>query len=129
MHGFTPLETAVLSAIADDYGDYGKRLSDLVATAVVIGRNNTGHGFYTFIQADRALPPVHAATFLMDGPVVHMQDMGEGNIMGFILELKDGYPDCLEGFQYGDSQGDTVDLKTYDLFALRFTRLEPLPQS
>ena len=39
-------------------------------------------------------------------------------IMGFVLWGTDGRPDCLEGFQNGDAEGRTVDLRGHDLHAL-----------
>lgn len=57
-----------------------------------------------------------------------MLAMGDGMIMGFILWCENGYPQSLEGFQYGDAKGDTVDLKTYDLATLMFSHIEPLPK-
>jgi hypothetical protein len=43
-------------------------------------------------------------------------------IMGFILWIEDGFPDCLEGYQYGTSSGHEIDLKTFDLKDLAFLR-------
>jgi hypothetical protein len=42
--------------------------------------------------------------------------------MGFILWLEAGYPDCLEGFQYGTPSGDDIDLKHHDLSDLAWLR-------
>jgi len=125
MTGFTSLEIAVLAAI----GSSQNVLHALLDTANVTERENTGHGFYTSFSVDRRLPPVQMPHRQIDGPIAHMNNMGDGMIMGFILWLDDGYPDCLEGFQYSDNQGNTVDLETRDLTTLNFTRLEPLPPS
>ncbi|MGN6208640.1 hypothetical protein [Asticcacaulis sp.] len=121
MIGFTSLEIAVLAAICDGQVP---SLSALLDSAEVTERENTGHGFYTSFSVDHEQPPVPISNRLLDGLIAHMSDMGEGMIMGFILWLEDGYPDCLEGFQYSDNQGNTVDLKTYDLTVLAFTHVE-----
>ena len=121
MTGFTSLEIAVLAAISSSQNP----LSALLDTADVTERKNTGHGFYTSFSVDRRLPPSQTPHRLINGPIAHMNNMGDGMIMGFILWFEDGYPDCLEGFQYSDTQGNTVDLKSYDLICLSFTRLEP----
>jgi hypothetical protein len=121
MTGFTSLEIAVLTAITSGHAALGT----LLDTANVTERENTGHGFYTSFSVDRRLPPVQTPHRLINGPVAHMNNMGDGMIMGFILWLENGYPDCLEGFQYSDNQGNTVDLETRDLTTLSFTRLEP----
>ncbi|MCR6658573.1 MAG: hypothetical protein NVV72_04225 [Asticcacaulis sp.] len=126
MTAFTSLEIAVLAAICNSQVPSLRALLD---TAQMTERENTGHGFYTSFSIDRRLPPVQTPHRLINGPVAHMNNMGEGMIMGFILWLEDGYPECLEGFQYGDSLGNTIDLKARDLTTLTFTQLEPLPPS
>jgi hypothetical protein len=124
---FTPLEAAVLDATCQDYDEYGVLLRALLASARIASRENTGHGFYTEIEVRRDLPPVHPDCAQMECPIGHMLDMGEGMLMGFLLWLDHGYPTTLEGFQYGDKTGATVDLKRYDLASLRASSLESLP--
>ncbi len=53
-----------------------------------------------------------------------MLDMGEGMLMGFLLWHSDGYPDCLEGYQYCDDFGNEVDLKQRPLELLKFSKLQ-----
>ena len=125
MSAFTALEDAALKAICDRYAGIGDYLSPVLATAKIRERDNTGHGFYTRFDVDRALPlPPESIPPVGSGPIAHMVDMGVGNMMGFILWFANGYPDCLEGFQYGASSGETVDLKSRDLRTLRFTSIE-----
>ena len=123
MPAFTELESAVLKAICDHLEDFGDHLRVVLATAQVAERDNTGHGFYTRFSVDQKPPLPALSGRLLDGPVAHMDDMGEDMQMGFILWFEDGYPDCLEGFQYGDSKGETVDLKLRDLRELTFASL------
>jgi hypothetical protein len=42
--------------------------------------------------------------------------------MGFILWLDGGYPNCLEGFQFGTPSGGDIDLKSTDLHAITWLR-------
>ncbi|MFT4074264.1 MAG: hypothetical protein QM647_01950 [Asticcacaulis sp.] len=125
MTGFTSLEIAVLTAISSGHAALGA----LLDTAQITERENTGHGFYTSFSVDRHISALQMPDRQLNGPNAYMNDMGAGMLMGFILWFEDGYPDCLEGFQYSDSQGNTVDLKTRDLTTLTFMRLEPLPPS
>ena len=126
MIGFTSLEIAVLAAICEGQP---AAMRDFIETAEVTDRENNGHGFYTLFSVDRARPALQMPLRMINGPDAHMNDMGDGMTMGFILWLDHGYPNCLEGFQFGDATGETVDLKQYDLHALTFTRLEPPPAS
>ena len=120
---FTSLERAVLDVICDGQPDGALR--GLLATARVTERDNTGHGFFTYFEVDRGLPSFDHPSRAILGPNAFMEDMGDGNQMGFLVWLENGYPDCLEGFQHGDLRGNTVDLKLRDLRKLRAIEIEP----
>lgn len=122
MKDFTSLEWAVLTAICDSDVDLGPSVLRMLETAEVTKRDNTGHGFYTSFNVARSSQPLTLGQ--LDGPFAHMRDMGPGMTMGFMLWFEAGYPDCLEGYQNCDDSGETVDLKTRDLSALTFERLE-----
>ncbi len=129
MSNFTVLEAAVLKAICHNDAQDGHALRLLLATAKVTKRDNTGLGFYTFfdIQLDPK-PAILDPRYRVAS--AYMEAMGKSMFMGFNLWFEDGYPDCLEGFQYSDDQGNTVDLTSYDLARLNITRLDPpLPPS
>jgi hypothetical protein len=115
---FTSLERAVLAAICDAPEGGGEPLRVLLDTARVHERDNTGHGFYTSFDVDRSRPSVALPLRLLDGPNAEVKVGDEVLLMGFILWLKDGYPDCLEGFQYATKTGGSVDLHAEDLGAL-----------
>jgi hypothetical protein len=122
MSVFTALESAVLEAICEAQPSGGDQLRECLRRAKLTRRENTGHGFYThFSVGSPTWSPDELR--LLDGPIAHMLDMGDGMIMGFILWFEDGAPDCLEGFQYGDALGDTLDLKERDLAKLAFSNL------
>ena len=99
------------------FPDERAALTAQLATAKVRSRENTGAGFYTsFDVARTGLAPLsgermrHGAWAQVDGLE---------NPMGFILWLKDGYADCLEGFTVVDS---TVGI---DLTTLSFEIMLP----
>jgi hypothetical protein len=121
MAEFTNLERAILKAICDGQDS----LDTLITTADVTNRDNTGHGFYTRFDVDRAQPAMLLPKRLLDGPNVQVQVGDEVLLMGFILWFEGGYPDCLEGFQYGTTSGDNIDLKKKDLAELAL--LGPMP--
>lgn len=125
MDDFTTLERAVLEAICAARPQDGAALRRLLATARVLGRDNTGHGFYTSFRVSPDLPPLRTEARGIGGPLAWMESMGDGNAMGFVLWFEDGRPDGLEGFQHGDTGGATVDLRQRDLSGLTVSRLEP----
>lgn len=96
-------------------------LQEVLSTAVVATRENTGHGFYTELRT--AAPRNERWINKINGPCARMLDMGEDAVMGFILWCSEQGPTTLEGFQLGDSSGHTVDLRTRDLGALRFSEI------
>jgi hypothetical protein len=86
-------------------------------TAAVVGRENTGHGFYTWFETDPAQPALAENIGLVDAPSLLV---GVGPVelpMGFILWVEERRPTWLEGFQYGTERAP-IDLKAHDLFSL-----------
>ena len=113
--GLTPLERAVFEFIADTDTEGGAALRAQLAVALLRNRKNTGSGFFTYFDIDRAAPPVGEPKprGMLDGPFAQVHGATHG--MGFILWLKDGYADCLEGYCYANE--DTQD---WDLANLSF---------
>jgi hypothetical protein len=122
MSDFTNLEKAVLDAICEGQPSVADPLRALLATGRLSERDNTGHGFYTSFDVDRALPPIDWPMRLVDGPNAEVAVDGKILLMGFILWLEDGYPSCLEGFQYGTPTGGDIDLKSSGLDAVAWVR-------
>ncbi|WP_143058541.1 hypothetical protein [Sphingomonas sp. OV641] len=116
---FTHLERSILDAICLVERPSIPGLQEILSTATVVSRDNTGHGFYTKFRT----APLQDERWenMIPGPIARMLDMGEDALMGFILWCSEQGSNTLEGFQLGDSAGDTVDLKTRDLGALRFS--------
>ncbi len=122
MREFTELERAVLDAICEGQSEMADGLRKLLATAQLTERDNTGHGFYTSFEVDKSTPPLELPERLLDGPNGEVAVGGETLLMGFILWCDDGYPNCLEGFQYGTRDGGNIDLKTMNLSSVRWLR-------
>ena len=94
----TSLERAVLLAVVDQLNSPEKEnLARQVLNASVIRRENTGAGFYTHFDVG-------------DGPYNHLPDLTDRMVearveglqhgIGFILWVKNGRLDVLEGYSY-----------------------------
>jgi hypothetical protein len=117
--GLTSLERAVLACIADASPEDGAALRAQLAAARHRDCKNTGCGFFTYFDIDRAAPPIgeRKARDMRDGPFGQVEGAAHG--MGFILWLKDGYADCLEGYCYANDHTKGWDLEnlSFDLSA------------
>ena len=98
---FTPLERAVLTAICEMYSSDQAALEAQLSTATLLSRENTGAGFYTRFAVERAASAPLTGARSRAGPETKIDGLRHG--MGFILWLKEGYADCLEGYSYGES--------------------------
>ncbi len=72
-----------------------------LSTATLLSRENTGAGFYTRFAVERASIAALTGERLRAGPETKIDGLRHG--MGFILWLKEGYADCLEGYSYAES--------------------------
>lgn len=97
----TPIERAVLRAICERHLTDRTALEAQLSTAVVLSRKNTGAGFYSYFTVERASSPAISGERLRKGPAARVVGLEHG--MGFILWLKDGYADCLEGYCYDEN--------------------------
>ena len=117
MHDLFDLERAVLDALIAQTADKAPALHQQLSSARVVDRENTGAGFYTRFAI--------TAGERMDGVGSPLGDIGaeiEGLKygMGFLLWLRDGAAEALEGYTYtGDS---TVGL---DFAAVRYSAVGP----
>jgi hypothetical protein len=98
---FTTLEQAVLGAICEMHLVDRAALEAQLSTATVLSRENTGSGFYTRFAVECASGAAIGGERLRHGPVARIDGLEHG--MGFILWLKNGYEDCLEGYSFGES--------------------------
>jgi hypothetical protein len=98
---FTPLEQAVLSAICEEHPNDRAAMEAQLSTATLRSRENTGAGFFTYLDVKRVgISPIGGPR-LRDGPNAKVEGLQHG--MGFILWFKEGYADCLEGYAYAGS--------------------------
>jgi hypothetical protein len=98
---FTPLELAVLEAICRAHPADRTALEAQLSTAAFRSRENTGAGFYTRFGVDQDTSTQIRGVQLKNGPQVKIDGLDHG--MGFILWLKEGYAQCIEGYSYGES--------------------------
>jgi len=103
MEGLSPLEQAVLDAIAFQVPEVADALAGLRERIRVTARENTGAGFYTTLDVPHSLPIKNIASPLGD---VGATIVGLEHGMGFLLWLWDGHIHKLEGFSFGESTFD-----------------------
>lgn len=98
---FTPLEQAVLREICKMHPPDRDALEAQLASAAIRRRENTGAGFYTSFDVDRSTNAPISGERCRRGPAVNVRGLQYG--MGFILWIKGGYADQLEGYSYEES--------------------------
>jgi hypothetical protein len=98
---FTLLEQAALDAICEMHSADRAALAEQLFNAKLRKRENTGAGFYTHFEVDRTSSVAIGGERLRDGPSAKIDGLAHG--MGFILWLKEGYADCLEGYSYEEN--------------------------
>jgi hypothetical protein len=103
---FTTLERVVLDAICIMNSRDRAALQAQLSTATLISRENTGAGFYTRFQVERSSGAAIKGEHSRAGPEIKVAGLEHG--MGFILWLKEGYANCLEGYSYAESTTDIV---------------------
>jgi hypothetical protein len=81
-------------------------LEGQLSTAIVLSRENAGAGFYTRFSIERSSDIAIGGEGLRRGPATRIDGLVHG--MGFILWLKEGYADCLEGYSYEESTTRTA---------------------
>jgi hypothetical protein len=99
--GFTRLEDSVLNAICEMYPADTDALSAQLLTTTVRSRENSGAGFFTTFDVERDSSVAIEGERLRNGPAAKIDGLQHG--MGFILWLKEGYAECLEGYAYAES--------------------------
>jgi len=116
MTAFTELELAALHSIFSETPDLASELERQLAVATVSERENSGGGFFTTIAV-----PVDAAR--VSGPGVlgcetQARVAGLEHGLGFVLFLRDGRLDLLDGHCWGPETTATLDLTalTFEVF-------------
>jgi hypothetical protein len=96
---FSELERAVLSAICEIHSADRAAIEAQLSTATLLGRENTGCGFFTYIETERRAVVAIVGERFRHGPQVKVNGLEHG--LGFVLWLKEGFVSCLEGYSYG----------------------------
>jgi hypothetical protein len=117
MEMLSPLEQAVLDAIALQVPEAADALAGQQGQVRVTARKNTGAGFYTTLDVSRGSPIKGVASPLGD---VGATVTGLQHGMGFLLWLQDGHIHKLEGYSYGEStSGVDFERVTFDALGPR----------
>jgi len=102
MEVLSPLEQAVLDAIALQVPEVADAIAGPQLKVRVTARKNTGAGFYTTLDVSRRSLIEGVASPVGDvGAVIAGLEHG----MGFLLWLRDGHIHELEGYAYEDTSG------------------------
>jgi len=101
MEVLSPLEQAVLDAIALQVPELADAFAIQQGKVRVTARENTGAGFYTTLDVSHSSP-------MIQGVASPLGDVGAAVVglehgMGFLLWLRNGHIHQLEGFSYGES--------------------------
>ena len=101
------LENAVLQAMCEREDSYPVALRSQIKSAEVASRQNTGAGFYTCLKLDQSLALLEQKVF----DNVFAKISGLNNPMTFVLFVRDGKIDTLEGASVEDNTTD-IDFET-----------------
>lgn len=108
MMDFTRLERAVLEAIFDETPKLRAKLGDQLARATVVGREHDSGGFFTTIAVGPGAEAIDEPGQLGKRTHAHVEGLVHG--LGFILFLKDGRLDLLEGYAVAPEDMTGLDL-------------------
>lgn len=111
------LERSVLAWLAEQQDD-AIRWRDLLLSASVKERDNSGAGFYTYLDVDGSDLPPATNSRMLEGPSFDVQVPGDILEMGTMLWLEHGKPDVIEFYACWLRSGADIDTHSYDLFGL-----------
>ena len=117
MKAFIQFENDIMQALLrKSDSKYIEQLKHQYANICVKSREFSGHGFFTHFYEldDKSLPLGEDINFELGGIIeAKMDSLKEG--MGFVLFIRNGMIDMLEGFKYEDGLwwGDVDNYKIY----------------
>lgn len=116
MTAFTELELAALHSIFSETPELAPELERQLAVATVRERENSGAGFFTTISIPDDSVRVGAPRVLGYETQARVPSLEHG--LGFVLLVRDGRLDLLEGFCQGPETTATLDLTalTFETF-------------
>ena len=92
----TPLEAAVITVILDGLPTSGDCFRTQIQASQLISRKYTGYGFFTTVSVSADI----SSCSLLNAQLL-AKALVDGQLCGFILWIKDGRIDCLEGYPLG----------------------------
>lgn len=104
---FSPLERAVLEMMTAGTHPLLCKLRTQLGALCVASREETGVGFFLYLDIDRtAYPPIEPRDFTVSDVKAEIQGLAHG--AGFVLFVRDGYMTDLEGFAYDEPWPTTI---------------------
>lgn len=124
MTDLTEMETAALQAIFAETPAMASALQRQLDRAKVKSRENTGGGFFTDIAVPEDEPRLKCSNVL--GYETHVRVEGLEHGLGFVLFMKDGHLQKLEGFAWGPESTASLDLSnlSFEIFNEPIQRLD-----
>jgi hypothetical protein len=119
MTELTDLERAVLEKLLAGDDERLAELREQLETTLVSKREMTGVGFFTTLSVLSSTHRLNNRSLELGGVIGEIPTLTYG--AGFLLFVRDGFLDVLEGFVYGDEPWP----KTISRFELRYTRPGP----
>jgi hypothetical protein len=123
---FTELEVAALRSIFSETSELAAGLERQLAAATVAERENSGRGFFTTITVPDDPPRVNSPKVLGYETHAHVQGMEYG--LGFVLFMKDGALNLLEGYALAGSTS-ALDLTNLQFDVFRVAQSQQMPAS
>ena len=123
---FTQMELVALRSIFYETPELAAGLERQLAAATVTERENSGAGFFTTISVPDGPPRVNSPKVLGYETHAHVKGMEYG--LGFVLFMKDGALDMLEGYAFAGSTS-TLDLTDLQFEVFRVAPNRALPVS
>ena len=108
---FCEFEFAVMKKLLNGNESFLTILRKQYEGSKVERRECSGHGFYTYFSVSSAAPKLDVKNLHFGDVTAVIDGVSEG--VGFVLFIKDGKIDCLEGYTYGETF--PLDVKKYVL--------------
>jgi hypothetical protein len=121
MSTLTPLENAALAAIFKEVPELAAELEEQRKAAEIVSRENDRGGFFTYFSIPERLSI--AEDYLPLGENVYAAVEGLDYGLGFLLIIRNGRLDVLDGYTVGAEDTGSIDFETA-AFEMRETPFE-----
>jgi hypothetical protein len=102
MSQLEPLERGVIEKLLEGDDETLAKLRRQFEKAVVVKREMSGVGFYTTLAVKEGVYRIDDRSFIFGDVIAEIPGLENG--AGFLLYVRDGLLDCLEGYTYGDER-------------------------